>query len=410
MAARRCVNVLTPTPVGPPAVRRGQIQLLMAASATSSLDRFVTGPVLLSLAAGLSVSLSAAASVASLYYLLYGIGQPLWGLCSDRLGRVRTMRLALAVSAAASGFAVISPNLPLLVLTRAVAGAAMGAVVPTCLVYVGDAVPFVRRQHTLTDLNAATAGGITVATALAGVLAVTVSWRAAFAVPAAGAAVLVVLLRRLPEPARPAGRQAGVLTVLRHRWGRLVLLLSLIEGAALLGFLTYLPPLLESGGQSPTAAGLVVALYGIGLLLASRVVKRQVSRVRPELLIAVGATCLVVAYSVIATSQTPVAVGIGATLIGAGWASMHSTMQAWATEVVPGARAAMVSLFAGALFLGSGAGTAVLAPLAGDHRWTAMFTGAVVISAVFGLVAAVTRSRYRAAMTAETITTAPLTP
>ena len=75
-----------------------------------------------------------------------------------------------------------------------------------------------------------------------------------------------------------------MLTVLRHRWGRLVLLLSLIEGAALLGFLTYLPPLLESGGQSPTAAGLVVALYGIGLLLASRVVKRQVSRVRPELL------------------------------------------------------------------------------------------------------------------------------
>ena len=193
-------------------MRRGQIQLLMAASATSSFDRFVTGPVLLSLAAGLSVSLSAAAAVASLYYLLYGIGQPLWGLCSDRLGRVRTMRLALTVSGVASGLAVVAPNLPLLVLTRAVAGAAMGAVVPTCLVYVGDAVPFARRQHTLTDLNAATAGGITLATALAGVLAVTVSWRAAFAVPAAGAGVLVLLLRRLPEPARPAGRQAGVLT------------------------------------------------------------------------------------------------------------------------------------------------------------------------------------------------------
>ena len=395
MTARRCPEVLTPTPVSPSAVRRGQIQLLMAASATSSFDRFVTGPVLLTLATGLSVSLSAAAAVASVYYLLYGIGQPLWGLCSDRVGRVRTMRLALTVSAVASGLAVVAPNLPLLVLSRAVAGAAMGAVVPTCLVYVGDAVPFARRQHTLTDLNAATAGGITVATALAGVLAVTVSWQAAFAVPAAVAAVLVVLLRRLPEPGRPAGRQSGVLTVLRHRWGRLVLLLSLIEGAALLGFLTYLPPLLESGGQSPTAAGLVVALYGIGLLLASRVVKRQVSRVRPELLIAVGAAGLVVAYALIAISQTPLAVGIGATLIGAGWASMHSTMQAWATEVVPGARAAMVSLFAGALFLGSGSATAVLAPLAGDHRWTAMFTGAVAISAVFGVVAAVARSRYR---------------
>ena len=369
----------------------------MAASATSSFDRFVTGPVLLSLAVALSVSLRDAAAVASTYYLLYGFGQPLWGLCSDRLGRVRTMRLALSVATVAGLLAVVAPSLTTLVLARAVGGAAMGAVVPTCLVYVGDAVPFSSRVRTLTDLNAATAGGITVATAFAGVLAVTVSWRAAFAVPAFAAAVLVVLLRRLPEPARPAVRPAGVLTVFRHRWGRLVLLLALVEGAALLAFLTYLPPLLESRGQSPTAAGLVVALYGVGLFLASRVVKRRVASTPPPVLIAVGASGLVAAYVLISVDQSPVAVGVGATLIGSGWASMHSTMQAWATEAVPGARAAMVSLFAGALFLGSGVATALLAPLAGDHRWSLMFTGAAVLSAVFGVVAVAARSRYAAA-------------
>lgn len=366
----------------------------MAASATSSFDRFVTGPVLLTVAAAFGVGLSRAAAVASLYYLLYGISQPFWGLCSDRLGRVRTMRLALTIATLAGLLAVCSPSLTTLVLTRAVAGAAMGAVVPSCLVYVGDAVPFAGRQRTLTDLNAATAAGITLATALGGVLAATVSWRAAFAVPTVLAAALVVLLGRLPEPARNAVAQSGVGTVLRARWGRAVLLLALVEGATLLGLLTYLAPALESTGRSATESGLVVALYGVGLLLASRVVKRLIGRVRPAVFIGAGTGSLVIAYALVAHDQGPVSIGIAAGFIGSGWASMHSTMQAWATEAVPQARAAMVSLFAGVLFLGSGGATALLAPLAGENRWGVMFGGAALLAAAFGVVAALTRGSF----------------
>ena len=366
----------------------------MAASATSSFDRFVTGPVLLALAASFSVGLSRAAAVASLYYLLYGLSQPFWGLCSDRLGRVRTMRLALVVATVAGSGAVVAPSLTTLVVARSVAGAAMGAVVPSCLVYVGDALPFARRQRTLTDLNAATATGITLATALGGLLASTVSWRAAFAVPAAGAALLVVLLARLPEPAGGQVAQRGVPTVLRSRWGRRVLLLALVEGAALLGLLTYLAPALQSTGRSATLSGLVVALYGVGLLLASRVVKHMIGRTRPAVFIAIGTTALVSAYAVVAADQGAVPVGVAAVLIGIGWAAMHSTMQAWATEVVPAARAAMVSLFAAALFLGSGAATAVLAPLAGADRWALMYGGAALLAAAFGTGAALTRARF----------------
>jgi predicted MFS family arabinose efflux permease len=374
------------------------VQLLMAASATSSFDRFVTGPLLLTVAASFGVGLSTAAAIASWYYLLYGISQPLWGLCSDRLGRVRTMRIALSAAAVAGTCAVLAPSLATLVLARSVAGAAMGAVVPSCLVYVGDAVPFARRQHTLTDLNAATATGITLATALGGVLAATVSWRAAFAVPAVGAALLALLLGRLPEPARPALAQSGLLTVLRHRWGRRVLALTLVEGACLLGLLTYLAPALESTGRSATAAGLVVALYGVGLLLASRVVKRRIGRTAPGVLIGVGTAALVVAYALVALDQGPVTVGAAGLLVGTGWAAMHSTMQAWATEAVPAARAAMVSLFAGVLFLGSGVATAGLAPLAGDNRWGVMFGGAALLAASFGVVAALARSRFHPAV------------
>jgi len=43
---------------------------------------------------------------------------------------------------------------------------------------------------------------------------------------------------------------------------------------------------------------------------------------------------------------------------------MHSTLQTWASEVIPEARATVVSFFAGALFAGSGVATAASAPLA----------------------------------------------
>ncbi len=371
-----------------------QVRLLMAASATSSFDRFVVGPLLLSIAADFDVTLAGAAAVASLYFLLYGLSQPLWGLCSDRFGRVRTMRTTLTAACVFGLLSCLAPTLELLVLARALTGACIAAAVPSALVYVGDVVPFVRRQSVLTDLNAASALGITSAIGLGGVLAATVGWRVAFLLPALLAGTLAVVLARLPEPPRSALHQGGLGVALRSTWGRRVLLLALVEGAALLGLLTYLAPALESGGTSSTKAGGLVALYGLGLLVTSRVVKRLAGQVAPSRFLAAGSAALVLAYAAVSVSQAPVLVALAAFVVGAGWASMHSTMQAWATEVVPEARAAMVSLFAASLFVGSGVATAGLAPLAGDLRWGPLFAVGVVLSAAFGVAATVGISRF----------------
>ena len=370
------------------------VRLLQAASATSSFDRFVVGPLLLSIAADFGVRLDVAAAVASAYFLGYGLSQPLWGICSDRLGRVRTIRLTLAAAAVLGTASAVVDDLTLLVVTRALTGACMAAAVPTALVYVGDALPFVSRQRVLTDLNAASALGITAATGLGGLLATAVSWRAAFLVPALAAAVLVVLLPRLPEPARAPGAAGGVGVVLRDRWGRVVLALAVVEGAALLGLLTYLAPALESEGVSAARAGGVVALYGVGLLVASRVVKRRAGLTSAPAFLAVGAAGLAVAYALLALARDAVVVGLAALVLGAAWAAMHSTMQAWATEVVPGARAATASLFAAALFVGSGVATAGLAPLAGALRWAPLFGSGVVLAVLFGAGAVAGRSVY----------------
>ncbi len=380
----------------PPAEQRERsaVRLLQAASATSAFDRFVVGPLLLSVAAGFDVPLASAASAASAYFLCYGLSQPAWGLLSDRIGRVRTIRLTLGLAAVGGLASVLAPSLALLVVARALTGACMAAVVPSGLIWVGDAVPSARRQRTLTDLNAATALGITAASSLGGVLAAAVSWRLAFLLPALSAAVLVVVLRRLPEPPRSGLPQGGLRAVLRHRWGLVVLGLALVEGAALLGLLTYLAPALESTGASPTRAGAVVALYGVGLLLASRVVKRLAGRTRPAVFLAAGSAGLAAAYAAVALDQQAWTIGPAALVVGAAWAAMHSTMQHWATEVVPEARAVTVSLFAGMLFVGSGVATAGLAPWAGDYRWGPLYAVGAAVAVVFGVAAVSTRTAY----------------
>jgi predicted MFS family arabinose efflux permease len=87
-------------------------------------------------------------------------------------------------------------------------------------------------------------------------------------------------------------------------------------------------------------------------------------------------------------------VGAAAVLVGGGFAFMHSTLQTWATEVVPEARATVISLFAAALFVGSGLSTTVAAPLAEEGRFGSLFVTAAVVAVPLGLFAALARRRY----------------
>lgn len=59
----------------------GGPRLLQLAAFFSSFDRFAIAPMLLTIAASLGASLTEVAATASLYYLLYGLMQPVWG-CS----------------------------------------------------------------------------------------------------------------------------------------------------------------------------------------------------------------------------------------------------------------------------------------------------------------------------------------
>jgi predicted MFS family arabinose efflux permease len=369
---------------------------LQLASFTSSFDRFLIAPLLLVIALDLGESVAAVTLVATAYYQAYGVMQAVWAVVSDRLGRIRTIRLALGLAAASGAVAAVSPDVAWLLGARAVGGACFAAAVPGALMYVGDTVPIRERQVPLTELMTGSALGIALATAGAGVLGDHVHWRIVFAVPAVVAAVVTIGLRRVPEPpdlaSMPVRRSFGA--VLGNGWALTVLGLVFFEGLLLLGLLTFLPVTLQLSGFSASTAGLIAGAYGLAVLVFASVVRRMVRRAAAAVLVAIGATGGCLAYVAVLLDQGAAGVLAASVCLGAAWAFMHSTLQTWVTDVVPEARAAAVSVFASLLFTGGAVASAVGAAYVEEGRLVVLNAVGLAVMVGVGVVATVARHHY----------------
>lgn len=367
-----------------------------AAAFVSSFDRFAISPLLVLVAADLGATLTQSLSAASVYYLAYGLSQPVWGMLSDRFGRVRLMRLTLIAAAVAGAVSAAAPGLVTLIVARAFAGAFFGAIVPTSMTYVGDTVAEENRQSALADLMAAIAIGTALATALSGLLAEWLDWRVVFAVPAVFALLCSIGLTRLRE--RRVGGGEGVLAPLRaaagNHWVLLIIGLAFVEGVCVLGILTLLAPALQSQGVRASGAGLATAAYGVGVIVTSRMVKGLSRRLTMPRLMALGGMCTVIGYAVVAVHLSVVTVISAALLLGATWSFLHSSLQTWSTSILPEARGTVVSLFAGCLFGGSAVGAALGGPLGAGGGWAILFAATASVMMVLTLMAVFSRRAY----------------
>ena len=365
---------------------------LTVAAFTANFDRFAVGPILVTIAAAMHTPLSSTVALAGGYALAYGLSQPVWGILSDRIGRLLVVRIALTLAAIAGLASAVAPGMALLTVCRFVAGFAFGAAVPSSLSFVGDAVAPERRHGALADLMAALGLGSGLAALFSGVVAHWLSWRLVFAVPAFVAMTAVVLLRRVEEPERAQvgglGGQIGA--VLRAPFAYVVTALGIVEGAVLLGGLTFVAPALQHRGLSSAVAGALTALYGAATLAFTRVVKVLTRRMAAQSLAAIGGAVVVVGYGCAAMAPGVVTYAMVATLLGAGWAFLHSTLQAWATSVVPQARGTAVSFYVAALFVGSALGATFGGGAAAQGHYGTVFgvcgvaTVPLTVAVVFG--------------------------
>ena len=356
-------------------------------------DRFATPPMIVALAAFTDLSLAQAVQLVAIYALFYAFGQPLWGLLSDRLGRLTVLRTALlgAVLGAVASTLFIT-YLPLLVV-RAFTGFMFGALYPTLLTLLGDTRTGIDRARGLSDLQIYSSLGATLATLGAGAVATFVDWRLVFGLPALGAAAILFALAKVAAPPVVRGR----FQLRRAFTGAAVGLfaIALVEGMVLLGALTYIVPALQHAGVGIGLAGLLATGYAVGVILGARAMKILVHRFSRTQLICAGGSVLTLACGISMLWPVPAVVTVTAALIGVANAVMHSSMQGWATDVAPQARATTVSLFAASLFLGGSLGNFATASLAETGNYAAIFGYGLLLSAVLTAAATIGHATWK---------------
>jgi predicted MFS family arabinose efflux permease len=374
------------------------IRLLQSTAFVSTLDRFAMAPLLVAIAADLDVPLSRVVQVAGVYFLAYGLMQPVWGMVSDSLGLVRTLRATVLLSGLTTAASALAMSVAALGVFRCLAGAFFGAAFPAALIYVGDTVPAAQRQSQIARLMVGVALGTALASVGAGVLAYVATWRLVFLATGTAAVVLSFALRRLDEPAVTRSHRsiiAPVLLVLRSTTAVLVLLFAFTEGAVVLGALTLLPSAMEATGASSTVAGAVTAAYGVAVYASARLVGWLSLTQHPSRLMGMGGVAALVGCALMAWSQEPAVALVVAALLGLAWAGMHSSLQTWATEVLPEARATVVSLFAGFLFMGSAVAAVLVSGLADQGRYRDIFLLAATTTIPLSLLAVWARATWR---------------
>lgn len=347
---------------------RASLLALGAAVFIVNLDARAVAPLLTAIARELHLSIGRVGWLVSGYMLPYGVFQLAYGPLADRLGKLRVAAAALFVFGVGTALCGVGHSFALMLTYRVLTGAAAAALFPLALAFIGDAVPYERRQATIAILMASAGAAQAFGASAGGLIAAVVSWRMVFPIIGVAAVVAAVALsiqahRAEPPRTRPVGGAlAGYIVALRARgFARLLVLVS-VEGFLFIGGFSFLSPLVEHRfGYGPLGSGLLLALAGAAQLAAARVLPRIVRRVGEVALVGTGGVVMGFAYLLAAVAPNAALVGVACALLGAGFTLCHSTFQTRATEAVPQARATAVALFAFSLFLGSGAGAALYA-------------------------------------------------
>lgn len=368
------------------------VLLLALAAFSASINIRATDPLLPQIAEDFRVTVGTASGMVASFTVGYGLTQLLFGPIGDRFGKYLIVALTALAAGTATALCGLTQSMNELILARFAAGAFAAAAIPLAFAWIGDAVPFERRQPVLARFLTAQMSGIILGQAAGGLLGDLYGWRSVFLIIGAvhvlaGAAMLIELW--LNPRSQPPGAVTtlgfasvigGTLTILRRPWVRVMLTAVFFEAMALYGALAYVGADLRLRfGLSFSAVGLVMAVYGAGAILYALSARKLLSRLGERGLVLIGG--FMMAATFVALTAAPVVYWVPPlmTLLGLAFYMMHNTLQTSATQMAPEARGLGVSLFALALFAGQSIGVAIAAPVMDHYGAGPIYIAAAIV-------------------------------
>jgi YNFM family putative membrane transporter len=347
----------------------GRAVLLLSLAAFASAAALRGSDPLLPLIAGsFDTTPGGASAVITGFALAYGLLQLVSGPTAERIGKYRTVCWVTAISAGGNLLCALAPSLPLLVAARFATGATVGAIVPLALAWIGDAVPYERRQPVLARFLIGHMLGIALSTSAAGFVGEAFGWRAVYVLLSglyAFAALLLFAELRVNPLTREVRAHAGGLadafrrmaSLFRLPWVRVILAIVFVEGVLLFGATAFIALDLHLRfGLSLGASGSMVATFALGGIAYASVAGRVVPHLGERGLALVGGACIAAGLFGLAAMPTAAWAPACIIVLGLGLYMLHNTLQLHATQMAPEARGGALALFACSLFLGQSLG------------------------------------------------------
>ena len=359
-------------------------------------------PLLPYLATKYGVGLGAAAQTVTAFAIAYGVLQLAYGPVGDRYGKYRVITLATMGCALTSLACALAPTLSALVIARMLAGATAGALIPLSIAWIGDTVPYERRQPVLARFLIGQMFGIALGQVLGGIGADYLGAGPVFVALAVWFAATALLMGRYAPSGSESPRQSSgsiatrYASVVKARWSRVVLLTVFVEGLLLVGALAFVPTHLHQAYGLPlTAAGLVAMLFGAGGLVYAALSPVLLRRLGEPGLAAGGGVLIALAFVAIALGSNPLIAVAACLAAGLGFYMLHNTLQVNATQMAPAQRGSSLALFACTLFLGHSVGVTLAGVLAERFGTAYVLGGAGAMLLVVGLAFGAARRRHQ---------------
>ena len=303
----------------------------------------------------------------------------------------------------------LASSLPLLLAARIASGMGAAWIIPLGMAYIGDVVPYGRRQQVLGRYMSGQIIGQLFGQAAGGVIGDAFGWRTVFFVLAGLFAVAALGLARelkvnplTRETAHSAATFASVVAdyrrILGSSWVRIMLLAAFLEGAFMFGAFAYVGADLHVRFDLGfTLVGLVIGSFGVGGLMYAGFVRQLFTRFGEIGLASNGGATLGIAYLMLAVAPTWWVTPLAVTMIGLGFYMLHNTLQTNATQMSPEARGTAVGVFSAALYLGQTAGVAAFSFAVDRAGGRSVFVAAAILLPLLALWFSRTLRRHSAA-------------
>jgi len=339
-----------------------RIVLLALGMFALGTDAFIVAGVLPVIAHETGVTEGLVGQLITVFSLTYGLGAPVLAATLGHWPRHRVLMGALGLLGLANLASALSPSFPLLLLTRILAGCFAATYTPLAFAVGIELAPPAKRGQAL----ALVVSGLNVATVLGAPLGTWIGehfgWRLSFILVAglAGVAFLFLVICGLPKSATlaPLSLRERLKPITSSRVA-LALFPALLWNVGVYVLYPYIALLLQQQIHISDVS-VLLACFGLGIVLANGMSGRLSDRFGPNLLVVVFLVALIVIQLVLPLATTTISsVAIMLLLWGMSFALLFIPQQQRLLTIAPEHTNVLLALNNSALYLGIAGGAAL---------------------------------------------------